>query len=64
MYKKFIKREYNCPNRANHTPDVPQGYMQFYEWADNMRKTHTQTQCWGCGLWLIWEPKEVMLDNE
>jgi hypothetical protein len=45
-----------CPNRANHTP-CPTGYLQRYEWAQEMLKTHGQVQCPGCELWAIWVPK-------
>lgn len=45
-----------CQNAANHTP-VPFGYIARAEWAERMAKTHRQTKCPGCGLWMIWVPR-------
>lgn len=47
------------PDCEPHTPQ-PSGYLASSEWADIMMKTHDQRQCKGCGLWLIWEPKEAV----
>jgi hypothetical protein len=46
------------PECEPHEPH-PESYMADSEWADMMMETHTQRQCRGCGLWLIWEPKEA-----
>jgi len=44
------------PDCEPHTPH-PEAYVAHSDWADQMMETHTQRQCKGCGLWLIWEPK-------
>ncbi|MGI5414251.1 hypothetical protein [Actinomadura luteofluorescens] len=41
-----------------HTPK-PVGVLDWGEWAEEMSKTHDQTACPGCGLFLIWRPKET-----
>lgn len=46
----------DCPNVANHEP-WPRGYIQSSDYADEMEKTHNQSQCPGCGLQEIWTPK-------
>lgn len=45
------------PECEPHTP-MPSGYVARSEWADQMMQTHVQRQCRGCGLRMIWEPKE------
>jgi hypothetical protein len=45
------------PECEPHTP-MPSGYVARSEWADQMMQTHDQRQCRGCGLRMIWEPKE------
>lgn len=45
-----------CPNAAAHTPG-PKGYIAWFNWADEMARTHRQRRCDGCGLLVIWEPK-------
>lgn len=35
----------------------PKGYLAWDAWMERMEKTHTQRQCRGCGLWVIWERK-------
>jgi hypothetical protein len=45
------------PDCEPHTPH-PAAYVAHSDWADQMMQTHNQRQCRGCGLWLIWEPKE------
>lgn len=40
-----------------HSPEGPDGYGAWHDWAAQMRRTHVQRQCKGCGLWAIWEPK-------
>jgi len=44
-----------CPNVGQHTPEPP-GYLQWFDWAEEMAKTHEQRQCPGCERWSIWEP--------
>jgi len=46
-----------CPNTEKHT-DCPEGYLDWYKWAEDKSKTHDQVPCYGCGLYVIWEPKE------
>lgn len=46
----------DCPNVAQHEP-WPRGYCESSEYADKMMETHDQSQCSGCGMWLIWTPK-------
>lgn len=45
------------PECEPHTPK-PAAYVAHSEWADMMMETHEPRECKGCGLWLIWEPKE------
>lgn len=45
-----------CPNRASHI-EGPEGYLAMVDWAEQMLKTHDQSKCRGCGLYLIWTPK-------
>lgn len=40
----------------DHT-DGPAHYNAWHEWAERRAKTHVQTECPGCGLWMIWTPK-------
>lgn len=40
-----------------HTP-APAGYLAWHEWAEKKSRTHQQGRCPGCGLFLIWQPKE------
>lgn len=42
-----------CRNVANHTSS-PDGYINRDEWAVEMGKTHRQTRCPDCGLFVIW----------
>jgi hypothetical protein len=37
----------------------PEDYVAASEYADLMMETHDQRACRGCGLYLIWEPKET-----
>jgi hypothetical protein len=50
-------RPATTPECEPHTPE-PSGYIQCSDWADMMMETHEARACRGCGLWLIWEPKE------
>jgi len=55
-----------CPNFERHTLG-PEGYTEWFQWADRMRQTHKQVRCRGCGLYSIWvprEPGEVLLEEE
>lgn len=47
----------DCPNVASHEP-WPRGYIQSSDYADEMMKTHEQSECPDCGSLLIWTPKE------
>jgi len=38
-------------------PEEPAGYLAWMDWAENKSKTHTQTQCPECKLWVIWTKK-------
>ena len=53
-----MKQSKSCPQVHLHSPQ-PEGYLQWHDWADKMRKTHVQKQCPGCGLWAIVVPKPV-----
>jgi hypothetical protein len=53
--------EAHCPNAEDHTQS-PEGYIQWHAWAKDMAKTHRQRRCSGCGLYVIWEPKEQSHD--
>lgn len=44
-----------CPHFEDHTP-CPEGYIQWHAWAEEMAKTHRQSKCPGCGLYVIWTP--------
>lgn len=52
----LFKKSSDCPDVANHTP-VPDGYVEYADWADEHRETHVQRQCPTCGFWSIWTPK-------
>lgn len=54
----LVARPATTPDCEPHEPR-PRDYVASSEWADLMMTTHTQRQCRGCGLWLIWEPKET-----
>lgn len=43
---------------SHHTPNQPEGYLQWHSWAARMSKTHRQIRCEGCGLFQIWVPKQ------
>lgn len=48
-----------CPGATN--PDHrtgPSSYLARSDWAENMLKTHRQSQCQTCGLWVIWTRSE------
>lgn len=45
-----------CRNQHDHTPK-PEGYLQWFEWAAKMNKTHAQRRCPACGKYEIWEPR-------
>jgi hypothetical protein len=45
-----------CLDADKHTPH-PTMYLKHHRWMDEMRKTHTVTQCNTCGRWAIWKKK-------
>jgi hypothetical protein len=45
-----------CPDVKKHTLH-PKNYLGHAAWADEMLKTHDQTQCPTCGFWAIWVRK-------
>lgn len=49
-----------CPHP--HTP-CPDGYLDWHLWAEEMRRTHVQARCPGCGLWALWVPRGTMRDR-
>lgn len=46
----------DCPNNDAHEP-WPKGFLASMAYADEMLQTHDQSQCTGCGRWVIWTPK-------
>lgn len=46
-----------CPNEPEHT-EAPTGYVEWHDWAEEMSKTHKQTQCPTCQLWVVWIPND------
>jgi hypothetical protein len=34
--------------------ESPKGYIEFFNWCDEMNKTHKQIQCPVCGLYEVW----------
>lgn len=51
-----------CPNAAEHTP-MPPGYVERFEWANELKKTHRQVQCPECHLYNIWIPRTHPADS-
>lgn len=48
-----------CPNASDPNHRIgPSGYLARANWADQMIKSHVQSQCPRCGLWVIWTPKQ------
>lgn len=47
--------EEHCPRRDLHTPEPEQWGRQI--WAEQMLRTHNQTRCPGCQLYLVWQPR-------
>lgn len=54
--RDWVKRVQSCENEANHTYGPP-GYLAWHAWAAEHRKTHKQSRCPGCRLFLIWTPE-------
>lgn len=56
--KKFTEGPVD-KSKCNHTPgaDDP-GYIRWHAWAEEMSKTHKQTQCPNCGFWYCWVLKQ------
>jgi hypothetical protein len=50
--------KYPCPNLKQHVKGEPSGYIAWHEWAERKAKTHRQERCPGCGLFVIWKPKQ------
>jgi hypothetical protein len=49
-----------CPNASDPKHRIgPSGYNARADWADQMIKSHVQSQCQRCELWVIWTPKAV-----
>jgi hypothetical protein len=46
----------DCPYEDEHTPS-PQGYVEWFEWAEKMSEDHVQVKCKGCKRYVIWIPK-------
>ena len=42
---------------ADHTYG-PSDYTAVFDWAEETAKTHKQSKCDECGLWMIWTLKE------
>lgn len=53
-----------CPCAELHTP-APSGYAAWYDWAASMYyRGARQSNCPGCGLFLIWSaPREPRLNR-
>jgi hypothetical protein len=58
--EQMIEKMDNCKNIAAHAKDKPSGYLEWHKWAEEMEKTHNQTQCPHCGYWVIWNLKTDM----
>lgn len=43
-------------SKCEHTP-CPSGFLEWHDWAGEMKKTHKQTACPNCGLWSVWVKK-------
>lgn len=54
MDKAIREQRDNCPNRENHT-EGPEDYLAWYDWVEEMAKTHKQKKCPKCNLFMIWE---------
>jgi uncharacterized protein YkwD len=54
--KFVVPAAVKLPNGCVHTP-VPEGYLQWHDWAYRASKTHAAIKCEQCGLWKIWLPK-------
>lgn len=51
-----------CKNSKNHTP-CPKWQLQWQMRADEMIKTHKQVKCKDCDLYVIWNKREVSLNE-
>ena len=46
-----------CPRKDLHNePGKPAGYAAQDAWARKLSKTHRQTRCPACGLYVVWVP--------
>lgn len=50
--------EENCPRRDLHTPGSPISYGGRQLWAEEMNRTHRQTRCPECRLYVVWQPRK------
>lgn len=48
-----------CPELKHHVKGEPEGYLQWHAWAEKKIKTHKQSRCPGCGLYVIWTSKKT-----
>lgn len=46
-----------CPKGEPHTV-MPDGYLQWHTYAEELSLTHKQRRCPGCGLYALWVPKQ------
>lgn len=51
-----------CPKQRNHTR-APGEYDKWIDWAETMKRTHTQVPCTGCGRLVIWERKAAKVNQ-
>lgn len=59
----ILRQEETCPNRAAHVTGEPRGYVEWFEWARQMARTHRQARCPGCGLYVIWDAKREAVER-
>jgi hypothetical protein len=52
-------KPHECERGGTHTPQ-PTGYLAWFEWADEMSKTHRSTRCRYCGLFAVWVPRRPL----
>lgn len=46
-------RAIKCPNQEHHKTG-PVNIVDWHVWAEEMERTHTQSICSGCDLYLMW----------
>lgn len=42
-----------CPDPRLHNTNEPDGYGDWWAWADRMKVDHVQLRCPACGLWAV-----------